>query len=324
MTDGWIVPLSGLTSAPSTDDPGVASWIAWLRGSRASPSPMPESAKAKPIPATSGLTSDESLWNPSPQLSFWKMCLVRCRISSMSSCPTYRDWATPLRRDSLRRLKSARRTDGSGFSFWPTATAQDDQKSVEAHQAMKRRMGQRDGTGANRTAITSLTVKAKQWMTPKRATGAYQYSSGDHNKVVLNLEGQVKNFLPGRQAPRSGIGGSPSSPAGPTLPPLWQTPKGVGGGNVSRGHKRKDELLLEGQAKNWQTPRTGTHGIPGADATHGGQPKGLRLNPLFVAWLQGVPSGWADPAESISSERMAIWSYQFRRLLQSFILRNNL
>jgi len=55
------------------------------------------------------------------------------------------------------RRKSSRRDSG----LWPTPTANDDNKSVEAHLAMKKRMGERDGTGANRTAITSLQVMAK-------------------------------------------------------------------------------------------------------------------------------------------------------------------
>lgn len=46
-------------------------------------------------------------------------------------------------------------------SGWPTPVANDDNKSPEAHLAMKKRMGQRDGTGAERTAITSLQVMAK-------------------------------------------------------------------------------------------------------------------------------------------------------------------
>lgn len=47
------------------------------------------------------------------------------------------------------------------LSSWPTPVANDDNKSPEAHLAMKKRMGERDGTGANRTAITSLQVTAK-------------------------------------------------------------------------------------------------------------------------------------------------------------------
>jgi hypothetical protein len=52
---------------------------------------------------------------------------------------------------------------------WPTPTGQDDNKSPEAHLAMKQRMGERDGTGANRTAITSLQVMARTVVEPPTA-----------------------------------------------------------------------------------------------------------------------------------------------------------
>jgi hypothetical protein len=52
---------------------------------------------------------------------------------------------------------------------WPTPVAKDDGKSPEAHLAMKQRMGERDGTGSNRTAITSLQVMA-QTAGPARLT----------------------------------------------------------------------------------------------------------------------------------------------------------
>lgn len=44
---------------------------------------------------------------------------------------------------------------------WPTPAANDDNKTPEAHLRMKKRMGERDGTNANRTAITSLQVKVQ-------------------------------------------------------------------------------------------------------------------------------------------------------------------
>jgi hypothetical protein len=44
---------------------------------------------------------------------------------------------------------------------WPTPVANPDNKTPEAHLAMKLRMGERDGTHSNRTAITDLQVMAK-------------------------------------------------------------------------------------------------------------------------------------------------------------------
>ena len=51
---------------------------------------------------------------------------------------------------------------------------------------------------------------------------------------------------------------------------LWQTPKDTTGGNVSRGHDRKDEPLLAGQAKMWATPDAGVTGAKDAANRQGG------------------------------------------------------
>ena len=62
---------------------------------------------------------------------------------------------------------------------WPTPVANDDNKSPEAHLAMKRRMGERDGTGANRIAVTSLQVMAK-YLTPARLTATGELLTGSN------------------------------------------------------------------------------------------------------------------------------------------------
>lgn len=64
---------------------------------------------------------------------------------------------------------------------WPTAVANDDNKSPEAHLAMKQRMGERDGTFANRTAITSLAVKVQTWPT---ATNGDSKSAARHTTTT--------------------------------------------------------------------------------------------------------------------------------------------
>lgn len=60
---------------------------------------------------------------------------------------------------------------------WPTPVANDDNKSPEAHLAMKKRMGERDGTGANRDTITSLQVMAK-FTSPARLTASGELLTG--------------------------------------------------------------------------------------------------------------------------------------------------
>jgi hypothetical protein len=91
-------------------------------------------------------------------------------------------WPTPCAQDGPQQANASptgKREDGSKATValpsiaklagWPTPVANDDNKSVKAHLAMKQRMGERDGTGANRTAVTSLQVMAQLagWPTPQ-------------------------------------------------------------------------------------------------------------------------------------------------------------
>ena len=63
---------------------------------------------------------------------------------------------------------------------WPTPVANDDNKTPEAHLAMKMRMGLRDGSNSNRTAITSLQVMSKylEFNQPARLTASGQMLTG--------------------------------------------------------------------------------------------------------------------------------------------------
>lgn len=69
---------------------------------------------------------------------------------------------------------------------WPTPAANDDNKTPEAHLAMKQRMGERDGSHANRTAITSLAVKVQCWPSPRSEDSE---SCGNHPGAVDSLGG---------------------------------------------------------------------------------------------------------------------------------------
>jgi hypothetical protein len=86
-------------------------------------------------------------------------------------------YPTPTRNDSIRvpaqdfaKTPNMTLNHVAVLAGWPTPVANDDNKTPEARLAMKQRMGERDGTGANRTAITSLQVMAKYvesgWVTP--------------------------------------------------------------------------------------------------------------------------------------------------------------
>jgi len=118
--------------------------------------------------------------------------------------------------------------------YWPTPVANDDNKSPEAHLAMKRRMSEADGS--NRTAITSLNVMIKALYGPP-----VQVNHSTHGNRLES----------------------------------WATPEGMAGGKISRGGKRKGELLLTGQVKQ--------------DASG-------KLNPRWVETLMGLLVGWTMPS----------------------------
>jgi hypothetical protein len=106
---------------------------------------------------------------------------------------TLAGWPTPTvgNADGSQLAKGAsatgRRPDGSkatvslpqvaSLSGWPTPVCNDDNKTPEAHLAMKKRMGERDGTGCNRAAITLLQVMA-QTVGPARLTAHGEMLTG--------------------------------------------------------------------------------------------------------------------------------------------------
>lgn len=128
---------------------------------------------------------------------------------------------------------------GSGCSSWPTAVANDDNKTPEAHLAMKKRMGERDGSNANRTAITSLNVLVQQWPTPMAGTPAQNGNSAEGNSDFSRRAEELAAAM-------------------------WKTPDVPNGGRAMpdgmtlTGRKldgTKGQVGLENQAKLWTTPQ---------------------------------------------------------------------
>lgn len=181
---------------------------------------------------------------------------------------------------------------------WPTPVVRDDGKTPEAHLAMKKRMGERDGTGANRTAITSLTVLVQQWQTP--ATDSFR-SRGGERKDEQGLDQQARN---------------------------WPTP-------MTRDHRsgeavKSDEELwgtkgrpLERVAATWEHPdHTASPGptiaggaLSSTDSPSSNQPSVKRkLNPIFVEALMRWPTGWTDFGCSATE------STQWRQRMRGYVL----
>ncbi len=195
-TRPWHRLLSGMTSHPSTAARGAAEWISSLPASLASRSPQPAGARASATTGGSGLTSPGWSMKWDPASCSWRTseaslpgmggsdtfsgtwptsgsmrsgaCYPRPTLAPPTAASVSGSWPTATTADSR---SSGGNPDTTGthrvtltdraVRQWPTPCARDDQKSPDAHLAMKARMG------GGRTQPTSLTVAAKMWPTPR-------------------------------------------------------------------------------------------------------------------------------------------------------------
>ena len=191
---------------------------------------------------------------------------------------TWKQFNTPAGRLIFRLVASERRISASGPGGWPTPVSADDNKSVAAHLAMKRRMG------GNRTAITSLQVMAKTaaWPTPNTPSGGpTRYRK---NGTGIDLDGAALALTAwpttrqsdGGKAARTLQGarremlrrGGPQDMTQATLLTTWPTPNasnGDRGGSATEAMKtvRKSGtstgriLTHEAMLAAWNTPSVG-------------------------------------------------------------------
>jgi len=118
---------------------------------------------------------------------------------------------------------------------------------------MKRRMGERDGTGANRTAITSLSVKARSWATPDASVA----NDGESTETFDARRERVK------ESKKNGNGmGEPLAVQAVRSVSLWRTPDtgesltghGRRGGKAGNGSQSGQSLEKQAEATWGQAP----------------------------------------------------------------------
>jgi len=291
----WMTRLSGPTSRLCLDDNSLERWTSSLPDSPASRGAVLDSGRVQMTSDGSGPTSRESFARWDRDSSSWRTC-QGCLLPDLDMYSETWPKAGSMRSG----MCSAREPWEQGIrdsdsSSWPTAVANDDNKSPDAHMAMKHRM-----KGGPRNTITSLQVMTKAWPTPTgtdcKASGSAAYSteSGRHSGTTLtdatqrgkgwstprsspnenrttrhqpsvkegkhgrNLAGDAMEFRhspPDLQTPPLGDG---CLSDGPNSLQQWQTPQTDS--FRSRGGDRKDEVGLDQQARatnNWTTPGAG-------------------------------------------------------------------
>ncbi len=121
--DTWTQHLSGRILRPSHGGIFEEWWTSSLGVTPVSHSAPPVDAKESAIPVTSGHTSQMELL-PCDQ---GYASLKTSKDISLWGCPTssktWQEWVIERRGAYSQRLKSGRRTQGSGCSFWPSPIA---------------------------------------------------------------------------------------------------------------------------------------------------------------------------------------------------------
>ncbi len=312
--------LYGRICEPSMAARGVASWIASLAATRASPSPSPGGAGARTIPATCGRTSRGSSASAARNGCFWRTSPIISTSAIGRSDKSWKTWATGLRKDCSRRRKLARRIFASGSSCWPTPNVSGGGNPPE----ILIRKGNHFVRPSGKKAHFGLDQAARMWPTPTAscATGASN----------------------------AGRAGGPNIQTAASLwaMPMWATPKACDGTKPSAGKRKGCDLTH--QSKRWPTPAArdakganskrhvreakgrahmdqlanyAVHSRPARTISKAGgtTSAGTRvLNPLFAEALMGWPTGWTDVRIRLNAGRTGCaspetaWSLWWRRM----------
>lgn len=273
--DRCIQRLSGRMPEPSTVAHGLAEFMASLPATPASPSPSQASDEGPKTLGTSGPRSSASLGKWDPSSCSWRMSQAMFDWAS-TECSVILPKSGSTRSGQLfERPMSELRTDESGCSSWPTPSGMN---------------GGQTSRGGARSNELLLGGAAQHWPTPRTITGGAesaerkkelgrtQSGGGDLQSAALNWPTAGANDWKGTAKV-----GQRRGQLDEAAEQMWhgpQDPTVTGAGSTSPS------------GPLWQTPRSGDKGPPGAGPRHGGQPKGLRLNPRFVEWLMGFPDEW--------------------------------
>lgn len=231
-------------------------------------------------------------------------------------------WATPRATDGEKGGPNCRGGRGDPILAgqvcqWPTPVANDDNKTPEAHMAMKARM-----KGGPRNTITSLQVLVQTWPTP---TAQDSEQAGGAGTIQRGMRGHSLN-------------------SAAMLASAWPTPAARDGNGANSeehalvtggGRKHMDQLanfvaysplaqpILDGR-KSSPTALSSPRQSPLVASVSGGTTRPdlserKRLNPAFATWLMGWPWWWTNPEpRNFGASEMASWRCALQQQLSCF------
>ena len=268
---GWIRRLFTRMPEPSMADRGVAEWISSLPATRASHSVSLAKDLQKPTQGTSGQTSSESSARYVQHSLFSRTCKDTSSAASAPSSVTLTNWGSMRSGEFIQRPKLDTRTAATGSSSWPTPNGSlvNDGECVQSFLARQTKWAHKYHNSM------PLTVKVKQWPTPRAITGGAESAQrkqelGRTRSGGSDLQAEAQNWAtPTARDYKDGTDPSPNAPT---------------------------NALLGRQA-----PRVSGQMSPSST--------GRRLNPWFVEWLMSFPAGWTvcEHSETLSAQRRQLW-----------------
>lgn len=307
---GFIRLLSGLTQEHSTLDRGVAEFIASLPETHASRTATPESG-ADPM-TIDGLSTSFSGSSTSAGLivSSERTCRGTSRGNSRHWYRHWKEWDIALRAESSARPKSARLTEESAFSLWPTARAEDSESSgrrVARGVSDTLTAATRDfGSAMWPTATTSDGDAGARPADPKRGPAPGLVAAAGMWPTATTMDAQSSGS---RSLPGSAAHAGTSLTDAAVREQLWQTP--ATDSFRSRSGDRKDEMGLDQQARYWPTLRTITGG-----AESGERKKELGRTESGGGDLQAAANQWPTPSAGNFNDGESLESFDARKARQ--------
>jgi len=280
----YIRLLSGTTLPPSTAARGAESWISSLRASRANPSAWQERGEARPTSAGSGTTLSESFARFSHDGSLVKTSLDLFLSDSTPYSDRLPASGMMLAGElfELTRWEPAIDASGSLFSQgWPTPAARD-------HNPTNKHPSERPQAAGRKHMDQLPNFVQHQWPTPN--------ARDEKNATELGSSSNQRRIREGWTIPLNDRSVN------------WPTPDASSHKARMQGDSQQSRSLEPVSRSSPPALQISTCG-PECSTSH------RRLNPAFVEWLMGLPSGWT--IAKTGSGPVATELYHYKQQLQS-------
>lgn len=348
-TGGFIRRLSGLTLEPSILNRGVASFIASLRETPASPTASPGSAWATPTTAGSSTRFSASSIACGLIVSSARTSRGTPTGSSQPSSRHWKGWATALRRDYSARPKPGRPINGSACSSWPTARTVaggytrdkgDPEKERPTLEGLSKtwttpRASDGEKGGPNMSfggGGTPLPTMAAHWPTPRASEAGPDFAKAERSNTGLALPaaavawptpsaklGDEKRGMPSQELASARMASGRRNLDDAIA--AWPTPasRDYRSPNSQDSQDRRNTNSARGQQLPNFVADLSRSSRPVPAIPDGSKSSATRrtLNPLFVEWLMGWPIGWTAcaPVEMGSSRWLGLMRGELSTLL---------